>query len=240
MKTLVLYAIYEMKNCVKYFIKNGIFKDENVDFLFISMNSELSFPENIQHIFCENKGRDFGAWSHGLLINERYKNYDKFIFLNDTIVGPFSEDKWTDVFLSGLNDNVKLIGSTINTCAIDAKGDPRTRTHVQSYAFCMKRETLDFLIEKGIFSLTKFAENRMDAIVNYEIQMSRYIIENGWNIGSLMKYYEGVDFRFKTKNPEDYNITWLDDMMYPQLIGMVSSPKEVMFIKENRFNINYV
>ena len=38
-----------------------------------------------------------------------------------------------------------------------------------------------------------------DAVWNREVLMSRKIIDNGWNIGSLMSYYQDVDFTFTTK-----------------------------------------
>ena len=44
--------------------------------------------------------------------------------------------------------------------------------------------------------------------------MSRKIIDNKWNIGSLLDYYKGVDFTFNEKKPEDYNIKFLNDIMY--------------------------
>ena len=40
--------------------------------------------------------------------------------------------------------------------------------------------------------------------------MSRKIIENGWNIGSLLTMYDTVDFTFKNKKPEEYNIRFIE------------------------------
>jgi hypothetical protein len=65
--------------------------------------------------------------------------------------------------------------------------------------------------------------------------MSRKIIENDWNIGSLMNYYKGVDFRFKTKKPQDYNIKFLDDVINDKdYKNRVWTLYEVVFIKGNR------
>jgi len=36
--------------------------------------------------------------------------------------------------------------------------------------------------------------------------MSRKVINNGWNIGSFVSYYQDVDFIFTTKTPEQYNM----------------------------------
>jgi hypothetical protein len=67
--------------------------------------------------------------------------------------------------------------------------------------------------------------------------MSRKIIQNNWNIGSLMKYYENVDFTFRYKTPNDYNIIFLDDIMFPHNRNRTWNEYEVAFIKGNRFGI---
>ena len=79
----------------------------------------------------ENLGYDFGAWS---CADDLYKNYDTFIFVNSSVVGPFIpfyfDGKWSDIFLKGLNNNVRLFGSPINK---------EYRNHVQSYVYAMKK-----------------------------------------------------------------------------------------------------
>jgi hypothetical protein len=67
--------------------------------------------------------------------------------------------------------------------------------------------------------------------------MSRKIIENNWNIGSLLPYYKNVDFTFKDKRPEDYNINFLNDIMYTQYRNLLWNEYEVVFIKGNRIKI---
>jgi hypothetical protein len=61
--------------------------------------------------------------------------------------------KWTDLYLQGLRDNVKLFGSTINTIQ-----NLLQLSHVQSYIFAMDKPTLEYLIECHIFSQTHYAE----------------------------------------------------------------------------------
>lgn len=235
MKTLVLYVFHSMNERVQYFLDNCIFQHENIDFIIISndKNNEFNVPNYVKTLFRDNIGYDFGGWSEALLINDLYLSYDHFIFANSSIIGPFLEDsfqgKWTDIYLNGLQDNIKLFGSTINTI-----NDPLHKSHVQSYIFSMNKEVLDFLIQCQIFSTTNYARTFDQAIWNKEVLMSRKIIENGWNIGSLLKYYDGVDFTFKTKQPNDYNITFLNDIMYNEPIGTLWNLNEVVFIKGNR------
>ena len=151
-KLLVLYVFHIYNDRVKHFINNCIFYNENIDFIIISNNKNNNFeaPIYVQKLFRNNKGFDFGGWSEALLKNNLYKNYDNFIFLNSSVIGPFLpsdyKGNWTDIYVNGLQNNVKLFGSTINTC-----NDPLNKSHVQSYIFSMNKNTLEYLINCEIF-----------------------------------------------------------------------------------------
>jgi hypothetical protein len=238
-KTLVLYVFHIYNDRVKYFINNCIFKDSNVDFIIISNNKTNLFevPNYVKVLFRDNIGYDFGGWSDALLTNNFYENYDNFIFVNSSVIGPFipsyCKDRWTDIYINGLHNNVKLFGSTINTC-----NDPLNVSHVQSYIFAMDKITLQYLIDCEIFSMTNYAKTFHEAIMEKEIQMSRKIIKNKWNIGSLLPYYKNVDFTFSTKSPKEYNIRFLDDIMHNQFRYSLWNEYQLVFIKGNRINID--
>jgi len=234
MKTLVAYVFHEYNNRVRYFIENAVFKHDNVDFLFILNNKSLlvDLPDYVKIFKRDNVGFDFGGWSDGVLTDNLYKNYDTFIFANSSIMGPYLPEnytgKWTDIFINGLTNNIKLFGPTINTCR-----DPLHKSHVQSYLFSMNLETLEFLISKGIFSSTVYPKNMYEAVWHREVPMSTVILKNGWNIGCLMKEYAGIDFTFKTQTPK---IVYLDDIMNPKDIGW-NNFSSYVFIKGNRFGM---
>jgi hypothetical protein len=237
-KLLVLYVFHVYNNRVDHFIKNCIFNDENVDFIIISNNKNNKFdvPDNVKLLFRDNIGYDFGGWSDALLTDNLYEKYDNFIFVNSSVIGPFLPNyykgKWTDIYINGLQNNIKLFGSTINTC-----DKPLTLSHVQSYIFSMDKPTLKYLINCEIFSMTNYAKTFNDAIWKKEVLMSRKIIENKWNIGSLLKHYQNVDFTFSNKNPEEYNIKFLSDIMFSEFRNSLWNDSEVVFIKGNRINI---
>ena len=234
-KTLVLYVFHQYNERVRHFIYNGgVFYDENIDFIFISNNKNNVFevPPYVKKMFRDNIGFDFGGWSDALLTNDLYKGYDNFIFVNSSVIGPFIDPgtKWTDAYLNGLTtNNVKLFGSTINTMGL-----PNMFAHVQSYIFAMDKTTLEYLIEYEIFSTTKYAKTLIDAVFFNEVTMSRRIIANGWNIGSLLKHYDGVDFTFHS--PLKKRIPFLGDIMYPKYCNTLWNVKELIFIKGNRFS----
>lgn len=235
-KLLVLYVFHIYNNRVQQFIDDCVFYDENVDFIIISNNpNKIEVPNYVKTLYRENIGYDFGGWSDALLKDNLYKNYDNFIFVNSSVIGPFLpsyyKDKWTDIYINGLKNNVKLFGSTINTCC-----NPLDKAHVQSYIFSMNKSTLEYLIHCEIFSTTNYAKTFKDAIWQKEVLMSRKVIENNWNIGSLLPYYKDVDFTFNSKKPSEYNMKFLDDILSQQFKGTLWNNYDLVFIKGNRMN----
>lgn len=234
-KLLVLYVFHIYNDRVKHFIENCIFKDENIDFIIISndKNNRFDAPAYVKILFRDNIGYDFGGWSDALLTDNLYENYENFIFVNSSVIGPFVpsyyKGKWTDIYINGLQNNVKLFGSTINT-----RNDPLNQSHVQSYIFTMNKTTLQYLFHCEIFSITNYAKTFDEAIWNKEVLMSRHIIKNNWNIGSLFPYYKNVDFTFSCKKPEEYNMVFLGDIMFQHFKNTLWNVHELVFVKGNR------
>jgi hypothetical protein len=100
----------------------------------------------------------------------------------------------------------------------------------------MNKDTLKFLISRDIFSIDKYSDT-FDNAITKEIMMSRKIIENGWNIGSLFNYYKGVDFTFKDKKPEDYNRYFIGDVMFQPFYNVLWNKYDLVFIKGNRVKV---
>lgn len=237
-KTLVLYVFHKFNDRVEHFIKHAIFDAPNVNFVIMcndpTFDIKSKVPPGVKTFNRENKGYDFGGWSD-LLLKHRLAfepSYDTYLFVNSSVIGPFmgehADEQWTDIFRKGLNEDVKLFGVTINCCQ-----KPLTFAHVQSYLFAMSKQTVHDLIKDGLFS-EKYVNNFLEAILDKEVRMSRLIIERGGNIGSTHRYYGGVDFRFKYKMPQDYNIDFLGDIMYPKHQNKLWTSDELVFIKGNR------
>jgi len=238
-KTLILYTFHKKTQYVDYFIKYAIFKDPNINFLIIinSKYARITVPEYVNVIYRDNIGYDFGAWSEGLLTNDTYKNYDYFIFANSSIIGPFLKPEetqnWPSYFINGLknNHNTKLFGTIISSFHFKSP----ILSHVQSFIFSTDKEALEYLMKCQIFSTTNYAINMEEAIWQKELLMSRRIIENGWNIGSLLPYYKDVDFTFKTKSINEYpNDFFLDELTWEYYNNKLWTPSDLVFIKNNR------
>jgi len=243
-KLLVLYVFHEYNANVEYFIKNAIYYDENVDFIMIANNKNVKYecPNYVKRLYRDNIGYDFGGWSEGILKDDLYKNYEYFIFVNSSVIGPilplYNTKIWTDIYLEGLNEDVKLFGSSINTCVnnlhVKINTNREINSHVQSYIYSMNVETLEFLIQKEIFSLTNIYSDYTLTILRKEIEMSYLILQNNWNIGCLIPYYKNVDFR-KTSN---FDKEYLDDIVGYNCYNIIWNEYDIVFIKTNR-NINY-
>lgn len=238
MKTLVLYTFHEYNERVTYFIQNALFQRDDVDFLVICCDindtrMETELPSYVKLIKRDNLGFDFGAWSDGLFKDDLYKNYDNFIFVNSSVVGPFYPHyypgNWTDIYISGLKNNVKLFGSTI--CCIHIT---TFLPHVQSYIFAVDKESLDYLIECNIFT-NNYETVFYDVIIHKELEMSKKILERGWNIGCLHKHYKNVDFAGLKNNIYAYKLSLLNDIMYQKYTDAnFWDLNELVFVKGNR------
>lgn len=232
MKTLVVYVFHQYNTRVEYFINNAIFKDNDIDFSIVCNNKNLTFyhPDYVDVFYRDNKGMDFGAWGEYILKDNKYKNYDNFIFVNSSVIGPYLKNKikWTDIYLNGLEGNVKLFGSTINCI------DNPYQAHVQSYIFSMNIKTLNFLIDCNIFSL-EYEKTKIEVVFNKEVLMSRKIIDNGWNIGCLLNHYKNIDFTFNQKKPENFRFHFFkNDLMNESFYNVFWKEYDLIFIKGNR------
>ena len=126
MKYLVIFVYFERvfsaKN-IEFFIKNGLYENDDVDYLFIingkNLNIEIPTYKNVNILKRPNIGGDFAGWAFGLN-NTQQNKYDRFIFLNDTVRGPYLpryipiELKWYSLFSNLLSDKTKLVGTTKN------------------------------------------------------------------------------------------------------------------------------
>ena len=228
--TLVLYTFYKYDKNVQFFIDNGVFKDDKIDFIFIINDPilKVNCPDYVKVINRQNTGYDFGAWSEGLLTNNLYKNYNTFIFINSSVIGPITppyyKGKWIDIFLNGISGNIKLYGSLINSYGFTSKTEP----HIQSYAFCTDKEALQVLINNEIFSMTNQINEYRDVVEQKEIRMSKVILDNGWNIGCIFNHYKNVDFR----NLNTQNIKLLNNLTTNKYYNEYIHPYEILFIKE--------
>ena len=233
MRTIVLYVFHELNENVHFFLKNGIHDNFK---LFLICNNEIDLKlDGYDILYRPNIGFDFQAWSEALKLIS-FNDYDYFIFLNSSVIGPFVKDgeNWTHKLINLLNDNVKLAGCTINNCNNYGELNPNLYSHVQSFCFCVDRIGLDIIYEE-IFN-SNFITDKNDIIHEKEIKMSRLIINSGYNISSLMKRYSSIDFRLSVGITNQLKMIYKGDIFYDNYFGIYPNEDkyEVMFVKTKR------
>jgi glycosyltransferase involved in cell wall biosynthesis len=236
-KTLILYTFHKYTQYVKYFIDNAIINNPNYTFMIIINDPiiKINVPNNVIVLNRENIGYDFGAWSYGLLKDDYYKQFDRFLFINSSVIGPFTYNlsTWPEMFFNKLNNDVKLCGISINTWGAygnDVRNNLNLYSHVQSMVFCMERELLEILIINKIFTVDLFCTSLKDTILNREVNMSRITIESKKNIGCLMDIYKNIDFRNLPNNFPNIGC-----ILEPKKwIKYFKKPQDCIFVKTNR------
>lgn len=244
-----LYVYYEKnekyKENFEFFLENGIY--DEVDYYFI-LNGQCSVnipkKNNITILTRENKGYDFGGWSYGLA--NITKEYNYYTFLNTSVKGPYLYnkcEKWYDPFIRLFNDDVKIVGTTVNIYKNNIFADIELQkiynknnpfTHVQSMFFMLNKEYLNYLKSLNFFNEDKL-NNMTDfnqLIANYELGLSQHALIKGWNINCILQPYRNQDFR---KDHPGANLIDGDIYFYGGYYGKTIDPYDVIFFKTNRF-----
>lgn len=245
-KTLVCYCYYEQNEvCIEnllFFIKNGIINDSKYFFIMIVNGEKLSVKmpsfDNIRILNRENRyhiGGDFRGWSEAI-DTVKIEDYKYFIFLNSTVRGPFipryipKSLTWIELFTNKINETIKLVGPTVNY---------KTRfgfsPHIQSSFFCTDLIGLKLLINNNIF--TDFGFRRDDIIKNHELKITKVILKLGYDFYALQLSENINHLQFINGNNKELN----GDIQYPEkYYGITLNPLEIIFIKTNRINNDYV
>ena len=238
MKVLVLYAYHESPGAstnLEFFDRFGLYRTNDITYCLIINGKTCSI--NLSNrwsktVFRENEGYDFAAWNYGLE-NFDLSEYTHFIFLNDTVRGPFGDRHWIRTFLDLITDDVKLAGITINCHhgLYSKYFDRETVPHVQSMFFCTDRVGLDLIRPKIINGEIL---DKVQTVIQKELGLSLTILDAGYNITCILPRYQ-VDFR----NPDNQwlnsqNGTHGDVQFEGAYFGRTLHPIETIFFKTNR------
>ena len=200
----------------------------------LDATSKLPTANNWHIIRRPNTGFDFGGHTATLeYLNSQRKRYSYHIFMNSGVIGPFltpekrtllGHQHWSTCFIDKLNNNVKLVATTIvNLPETDLGGKgPK----VESFCFATDCIGLSCLInQRTIF--TNYS-NKEDVIVHGEYGLSRCIFKHGYTIDCLIPTYTGIDWT-------NTNNHMLNDCLHPSrkgsFFGRDLSPYEVVMHK---------
>ena len=211
-----------------FFAKHAILEDSNVHYNFIcnkGVGQAAKFIPSINNISIierSNEGRDFGAYGDALKQSD-IDNYEHFIFLNDTCVGPFlptylpPDSNWINLFTDKLDEKTKLVGPTFN-----GHKSPHT-AHLQSYCFGTDKTLVKILEKESIFHVQKKHFRKNYLVQNHEIRLSQVTRKNNFLIKPFM--LSGIAGQYTKKCPI---------ASAKRYFGFTPNPIEVMFMKTNR------
>ena len=241
-----MYAYYEKneqyKENFRYFIENVVKKRHDIDYyLIINGECTVKIPNELPNVVVinrENKGFDFGAYSHCV---SKYitKFYDYYIFLNTSVHGPHPPDsKWLENFIKLFNTgkDVKLVGTSINMYyQLNNDNKEEFVPHVQSMFFILDHESFCYLRDdEKFFANEEYLNNVTDKFViinEKEIGMSQKILQNGWNINSILPHYRDKDYRVLNKN---INTSCMDPYYKHCYFGKDITREDAIFYKIER------
>lgn len=199
----------------------------------------LSKLSNFQYIIREND-IDMCAYRHvfmnpGVFSKMRaFKEFVRFIFFNGSVRGPFlrnfeNVDTWPEIFLGVLSKDIALSGTTIN-----ARNGKVNELHLQSMLYGMDYRGVHVFLEMTSWcdNLNAIRDKKQHAINNVELKFTNRIIDLGYNIASLQKYWNGHDFRNRANTaskPKSADQAFID-----AYFGITISLFEMVFIKTNR------
>ena len=240
MKCVIIYTYFKSKSAdfnLAFFAKNELKIRENIDYIIVvnGFICDIQIPEisNVIILKRENIGFDFGGHNHALkYIEDNKKEYDYYFFMNSGVIGPIlphylrvnSLLHWTDFFINKINNNIKLVGTTI--VCLPESDDGGKGPKVEGFFFVTDKIGLAlFKNEKTIFCDHK---TKYSAIINGEYGLSNCIFKNGYTIDCMLHLYNNIDWT--NKNNWDKN-DCIHPSRYNSFYGKSIDPYDVIFHK---------
>jgi hypothetical protein len=166
--------------------------------------------------------------------------YDYFIFLNDTIRGPFGDRHWIQTFCELLDQKTKLAGITINCHTgiyLPYFKNKKSVPHVQTMLWCT--DQIGLQIVKPVLSLNVRAQkeldrelNKTEVVIFQEIGLSQQILAESFNLRCILEPYEedytkgNIMINTETQGGDP----WYEGSYF----GRSLHPYETIFFKTNR------
>ena len=136
------------------------------------------------------------------------------------------------VLLNLLSNEIKLVGPTINKSNIYIDKNTNVPKHIQSMSFATDIIGLKLLIKNKILdeknNIKVFKNEGKTAFIHkFEVNMSKIIMDNGYNITS-----------FNQSENNKIDLKHNDIHFENKYFGITLNPIEIMFIKNNSNRIN--
>lgn len=156
--------------------------------------------------------------------------YDYFLYANCGTTGPAKEfaKNWTSIFISKLNDRIKMTGLTAE-CA--------NAVHIQSMVYAVDRIGLNLIQsapydcnqDTGYKALTVHDHKVGHIVNNYERKMGKLIMENGYGIEAFLRPKQ----YFLHDKCSDRDL-WLTARLLERYKGRMPRLQDTLFFKTSR------
>ena len=144
----------------------------------IADNDETRYGQTAADVVVlrDNKGFDFGSWSHAFRLFPDFFNVKSCLLTNDSLFGPFKSFGNIISKTLSVEDKVDLFGLTQSN---------EVMPHIQSYflhlsARLLRSESLKYFMH----SIQPF-ENKHQVISLYELPFSFFVQASGFKVGAL-------------------------------------------------------
>lgn len=124
-----------------------------------------------------NVGYDFGSWAHAWLeYSGILKQSKEVLFINDSMVGP--------IFSSDFNAKFAAEFDALDFDLCGVTESYQRGWHVQSYLWRVNSKILKTAcLDDFFYSRAPLAATKEEAIANYELELGRYFLNQGFSVG---------------------------------------------------------
>ena len=255
MKTLILYSYRDYPDSAinfNYFIDKTLPLLSNEIDLLVAYNTTTlieiqSSSERVKY-FQTPYAFDINDFSF-LLSKVDIQQYDIFIFLNSSCIGPilptYVEKNWVQIISNNITTTVKITAPVVEVppddlgtkCLTEHLYIDKKDTNipfVHTYFFATDLIGLNILIKSK--AISNIPIDKDDAILHFERKISSSILNEGYNIKSLMKVHEGISWLDKQNwNSKLWSLSTISCPEVPRnYFGADLSPYELIFFKNIR------
>lgn len=225
---LCIFSHFDTDNIIDEYVINYLksINDSKFDIIFVSTSEKLNNDEiNKINFLCKkiivkkNNGYDFGSWVVGLnSINNDILLYDNLIICNDSVYAPLF--------------NLPNIISKMNKRNCDFWGitdSYQHSYHLQSYFIFFKKTVFSSSVFYNFWNNYRVYTKKRNIIRNYEINLTKYFISNGFKSEVLCPTIDFFDYRKVNTTHNNWKI----------LITKYRCPIiKIELLKKNPLNIN--
>ena len=253
-QVLVLYHYFEKDQSYidnfSHFLRFGY--EPYLNYVIIVAGSytvDLPKASNIEYLFTQNENFDYGGYATAIKTLGFNDRYDRYIFVNSSVRGPFlpayTKSSWVQILLDMFDPGVGLVGTTISLIPSNhsvaklyyAKYGKMAfnediLSHVQTTCYMLSKDSLRYLVSSGFYDITQ-SLSKDETVCDYEIRLSQLLLAQGLNLKCILPEYNKYDYCTLTRDINSCSREG-DCGFFNSYFGRTAHPYESIFIKTSR------